>query len=115
MRVVHESGEGARTLASTVEFAETFREQTLGLMFRESVPEDFALVFEFGRAGWRSIHMLFVRMPLDVLWLVDGEVRQYKTLQPWRGIGLSKADTVVELPAGAAEGVTKGDRIRIEE
>lgn len=107
-------GGGGRTLATTVEVADSVGAQLKGLMFREALPEDYALLFEFGRPGFRSIHMLFVRVPLDVLWLRDGEVRQRKTLAPWTGVGLARADAVVELPAGAADGVEVGDRVVLE-
>jgi len=126
MRVVHDPTDGdERTLATTVETADSFLEHTRGLMFRKSIPDDYALVFDFvaeaeaSRLPWaspeayRSIHMLFVRIPLDVLWLLDGEVRKVKTLAPWRGLGLAKSDTIVELPAGAADGVEPGDRVRV--
>lgn len=113
---------GERTLATDVEFAETFAEQAKGLMGRDSVPEDYALVFEFDEpprwvpgpmANWRSIHMLFVKVPLDVVWVLDGSVTKVKTVSPWTGLGLGKADTVIELPAGAAEKVAAGDDIEI--
>ena len=123
MRVVHEPAGEARALASNVETADSDLQQLKGLMFRSSIPEDYALVFRFddppfwtpeALANWRSIHMLFVRFPLDVVWLLDGEVQQVKTLHPWRGVGLSRADTILELPAGAAEGVEAGDAIVVD-
>lgn len=100
-------------LASRVEVAETLSAQIRGLAFRD-VPEDFALVFEFGRAGYRSIHMLFVREPLDVVWLRENAVVKRSTLTPWTGLGLARADRVVELPAGAADGVEPGDSLCLE-
>jgi uncharacterized membrane protein (UPF0127 family) len=153
MRVVHESEAGRRVLASNVDRADDARTQILGLMFRDSLPEDYALVFEFenpfdgltallptdGRlaaladwlpvggslvraigsfflddAAFRAIHMLFVRMPLDVVWLADGEVVKVRTMHPWRSVELTWCDTVVELPAGAADGVDVGDQVSLE-
>lgn len=123
MRVVHDPDGESTVLARTVETAETEIEQMRGLMFRSSLPDDYALVFPFpappwwlpdSLSGWRSIHMLFVHVPLDVLWLRDGEVQQVKTLRPWRGLGLAKADTVIELPAGTTTGVAKGDTVLVE-
>lgn len=113
-----------RVLATDVEVAETTIQQTKGLMFREDVPEGYALVFEFADPPWwvpgalsnlRSIHTLFVKEPLDVVWLRDDEVRQVSTLSPWTGLGLARADTIVEMPAGAADGVEAGDAVRIVE
>lgn len=117
-------GRDGRVLASNVEVAESLGEQTKGLMFREELPADYAMVFRFGEPPWwtpkplanlRSIHMLFVKMPLDVLWLHDGVVQRVSTLSPWTGFGLDRADTIVELPAGAADGVSAGDRVTVVE
>ncbi|WP_246987105.1 DUF192 domain-containing protein [Halorientalis marina] len=124
MRVVHDPEADRRVLAADAEIADGFIAQTVGLMGQSSVPEDYALVFRFGEPPFlyrqfdtvprRFIHMLFVRMPLDVLWLRDGEVVAVATLSPWTGLGQAKADTVVELPAGAADGVAVGDRVVVE-
>ncbi|MFB6222806.1 MAG: DUF192 domain-containing protein [Haloarcula sp.] len=114
MCLVHDSGGAARPIATEVEYAESMLEQGRGLMFRSSLPDDYALVFPFDGVSRQFIHMLFVRFPLDVLWLVDEEVQAVKTLQPWRSFGYAKADTVIELPGGAAEGISAGETVRIE-
>ncbi|WP_349254432.1 DUF192 domain-containing protein [Halorientalis sp.] len=124
MRVVHETAGERRALATTVDLADSFVSQTIGLMGQSTVSDDYALVFEFGDPGFfyrlrdtvprRVIHMLFVRMPLDVLWLRGDEVVKVATLSPWTGIGVAKADTIVELAAGSAEGVAVGDRVVVE-
>jgi uncharacterized membrane protein (UPF0127 family) len=114
MRIIHDPDGQGQTIATEIDYAETVLEQTKGLMFRRSLPEDYALVFSFDSPGWRLIHMLFVFVSLDVLWLVDGEVQAAETFSPWLSIGFAKADTVIELPAGAADGVSEGDAIRIE-
>ncbi|MFB6083160.1 MAG: DUF192 domain-containing protein [Halorientalis sp.] len=124
MRVVHERDGKRRPLATTVDVADSFLSQTLGLMGQSAVSDDYALVFEFGDPGFfyrlrdtvprRVIHMLFVRMPLDVLWLRDGEVVKVATLSPWTGVGVAKADTIVELAAGSADGVDVGDTVLVE-
>ncbi|MFC7155689.1 DUF192 domain-containing protein [Halomarina halobia] len=111
MRVVHGSG---RVLATEVERAEGLLAQGRGLMFRRSVPDGYALVFPFGRQARRGIHMLCVPFAIDACWLCDGVVQRTATLAPWRGYGRAVADTVIEFPAGALDGVGRGDRIRIE-
>jgi uncharacterized membrane protein (UPF0127 family) len=129
--VVHEQddtlgGEGGdrRVLARTVEIADTALTQMRGLMFRSELPEEFALVMEVGgekllpfTSGPKrhSVHMLFVKMPLDVLWLDGEEVTKTARMRPWRGIGMGKADRIIELPAGAADGVEAGDTVRLVE
>lgn len=114
MRVVHEADGEERTLADDVEVADGLVSQGLGLMFRRSIPDDYALVFPFAGVGKRGLHMVCVPFDIDAIWLVDGEVTAVKTLSAWTGIGRARADTVVELPAGAADGVEAGDTVRIE-
>jgi uncharacterized membrane protein (UPF0127 family) len=114
VRVVHEPADASeRTLATEVEFADGLLSQGRGLMFRRSIPDDYALVFRFGRAANRGLHMVFVPFDIDALWLVDGEVTARERLPAWRGVGRGRANTVLELPAGAAEGVEPGDTVRV--
>ena len=114
MRVVHEADAGRRTLASDVDVADGLLSKARGLMARRSVPEQYALVFPFGRVATRRLHMVFVPFDVDALWLADGEVRRTRRLAAWTGYGRARADTVVELPAGAADGVEAGDRVHFE-
>jgi uncharacterized membrane protein (UPF0127 family) len=129
--LVHEAADGRRrVLASDVETADSVTRQVLGLMGRSSVPADYALVFRelsdpvaaaIEGLPWplsaladddhHGVHMLFVRTPLDVLWVADGEVTQVETLAPWTGTGNARADTLVELAGGGAAGVEPGDRV----
>lgn len=112
MRLVHHDTD--ITVASDVEVADSFLARARGLMFRRSIPEEYALAFEFDRPVTRSLHMLFVLFPIDAVWLVDGEVTHSTRLDAWTGFGRGRADTIVELPAGAGEGVRAGDRMELE-
>ena len=115
MRLLHESADGAvRPLATEVEFADSLFTQALGLMFRRSVPDDYALVFRFSRPAKRGLHMLFVPFPIDAVWIVDGEVTRTARLRSWVGWARGRADMIIELPAGGADGVTVGDRVFVE-
>ncbi|WP_439025761.1 DUF192 domain-containing protein [Haloarchaeobius sp. DT45] len=114
MRLLHSTGETAQVLASDVETADSTFARARGLMFRRSIPDDYALVFRFDGAKTRDVHMLFVPFALDVLWLVGDEVVQKKRLRPWVGLGRGTADTLVELPAGAADDVSEGDIVRLD-
>ena len=115
VRVVHEAEGTERTLATDVEVADGIVSQGIGLMFRRSIPDDYALVFPFSAVSKRSLHMVFVPFDIDALWLVDGRVRAKKRLSAWTGYGRAEADTVVELPSEAAEEVAVGDTVRLEE
>jgi uncharacterized membrane protein (UPF0127 family) len=116
VRVVHDPGDGPdRPIATTVSFADGLLTQGLGLMFRRSIPADYALVFRFGRVGRRGLHMVCVPFDIDAVWLAGEEVVAVKRLRAWLGHGSARADTIIELPAGAADGVEPGDILRVEE
>ncbi|WP_135805737.1 DUF192 domain-containing protein [Halorussus marinus] len=114
MELIHESGGERQTLATDVETADSFLSRAKGLMFRRSIPDDYALVFRFDGVGTRDVHMVFVPFGLDVLWLRDGEVRHKERLSAWTGLAEAEADTLVELPAGAADGVAVGDAVGLD-
>ncbi|WP_435195916.1 DUF192 domain-containing protein [Natronomonas sp. EA1] len=124
MRLIRNPEGGREVIATDIEFADSLVTQGRGLMFRRSIPDDYALVFRFGELGTvgsllaggsgvrnRGLHMLFVPFDIDAVWLVDGEVREVQRLRAWRGHGSARADTVVELPAGAADSVEVGDQL----
>ena len=115
-RVVHEPANGSteRTIATEVERAESWLSRARGLMFRRSIPDGFALVLEtgaglFGGPSRQGVHMLCVRFPLDVVWLVDDEVTRVTRMRPWRGFAAARADRILELPAGNAAAVEPGN------
>ena len=119
---IGEDTDNRDVLATEVEIADSALSQARGLMFRSSVPNEYALVMEVGSGGLifggpsrQLVHMLFVRFPIDVVWLVGEEVTRVERMHPWRSIGLAKADRIIELPAGAADGVAAGDTVAVED
>jgi hypothetical protein len=115
VKLLHRPADGTeRELAAQVEVADSLFAKGLGLMFRRSVPADYALAFPFSAVKPRRLHMLFVPFDVDAVWVVEGEVRRVERLAAWRGRESAAADLVVELPAGSAKGVTPGDRIRLQ-
>jgi len=131
MRVVHQDDEvigsdddpDEQVLATDVEVADSTLSQAKGLMFRASVPDDFALVMDLGGGGGllpsggpsrQFVHMLCMGFPIDVLWLQGERVVKRARLSPWTGWGVAAADRIIELPAGAAEGVDIDDTVRVE-
>jgi Uncharacterized conserved protein len=116
------TGGRGRVLATEVERPESGLANVKGLRFRHELSEGVAFVMDVGGRSslpllggprWAVVDMLFVYTPLDVLWLVDGEVVKTERLRPWTGVGAGKADTIVELPPGAAEAVAVGDTVRV--
>jgi uncharacterized membrane protein (UPF0127 family) len=131
LRVVHEGDDtlgeenasNRTVLAMSVDVADSLFSTARGLMFRSTLPEEYALVMEVGGNTLlpfssgpprQFVHMLFVRVPLDVIWLDGDEVVRVSRMQPWRSIGMARADRIIELPAGNAEGVSVGDRVVVE-
>jgi hypothetical protein len=82
-------------------------------MFRRSIPDDYGLVFQFDVPKKRDLHMLFVPFAIDAVWLVGTEVIATKRLRSWIGLGRSTADTILELPAGAATDIEPGDTVEL--
>jgi uncharacterized membrane protein (UPF0127 family) len=110
-RLVTEDG---RVVAERVEIADTSWRRFKGLMFRADLPAGEGLLL----APCSSIHMFFMRIPLDVAFLdADGRVvRAYHGIRPWRATRIvRRAKSAVELRAGtlAAAGVERGSTLRL--
>ncbi len=104
-------------ICERLEWGASFLERFMGLMGRASLPAGNGLYLETA-----SIHMLFMRFPIDALFVSkagpDGTrlvVGVREDLPPWRGIVLPVADAegVVELPAGTLRrhGTAVGDEV----
>lgn len=113
-RVVHRRDGDRRVLAADAAVVDSLLGKARGLMFRRSFPGD-GLVFPFDDAGTRRLHMVCVPFDIDAVWTLDGRVERVARLSAWTGLGRASADTVIELPAGAADAVTAGDEVRVEE
>ena len=103
-----------RVVAPHVAVAGSVWSRFLGLMFRASLPEGHGLALR----PCNSIHMFFMRFPLDVLF-VDGDgrvVRVLNGIRPWRASTIVRgAKAAIELPAGTAAraGVTVGTTVHM--
>jgi uncharacterized protein len=103
-----------RVVAENVEIAATAWRRFMGLMFRADLPPGHGLLL----SPCNSIHMFFMRIPLDVAFLDrDGAVlRAYHGIRPWRISRIVRgAKTAVELRAGTLHeaGVGKGTVLRL--
>ncbi|QQR92220.1 MAG: DUF192 domain-containing protein [Candidatus Iainarchaeum archaeon] len=89
-----------------VKHARTFGQRFMGLMGVSPGSYDYALVFHLHTPGKinASIHMLFMRFPIDVLFLDARQqvVDAVESLPPWTLNYTPKKDAayIVELPAG---------------
>src|SRR5438067_11001296 len=102
------------TIADKAARAGSFFARGRGLMFTPPLPAGGGLVIE----PCSSIHMFFMRYPLDILFLdKQGKVVfMYKGIKPWRvGRVVRGARLAIELPEGAIDrsGTLVGDRITI--
>lgn len=103
-------------VAGHVDVADGVFSRFAGLMFRATLPEGHGLALR----PCNSIHMFFMRFPLDVLF-VDGDGRVLRVLdsiRPWRASTMVRgARTAIELPAGTAlrTGVAPGTVVRMTE
>ena len=107
----------------TVELAETQEKQALGLMFRDSLPENHGMLFLFPAESRRNFHMKNTRIPLDIMFFgadlelvsVAENARPCRTRRCPTYSSEGPAKYVLELNAGkAAElGLRPGDPLEL--
>ena len=108
----------------SVEIADTSEKQALGLMFRDSMPADQAMLFIFSAEAPRSFWMKNTRIPLDIMYF-DKDLRMVSISADTPPCKVSRcpsypsvvpAKYVLELNAGTAAelGVGLGDVLTVE-
>lgn len=103
-----------KVVINNVKVADTFIGRLNGLMFKKSIERDFALVI----SPCNSIHMFFMKFPLDVLFVDKNNkiVGVNKEIKPWRMSKLyPNASYVVEMSSGIIKEyeICIGDTIKI--
>ena len=86
-------------------------DRAMGLMFRESLPKDRALLFVFERLDFHSIWMKNCKFPIDIVWLDENHeaVHVAAAVPPCKREPcpvyqpLRRAAYVIEMNAGAAK------------
>jgi uncharacterized membrane protein (UPF0127 family) len=107
----------------SVEIAQTPDRQALGLMFRDSMPDDHGMLFIFPREAPRSFWMKNTRIPLDIIYF-DGQLALVSVAANARPCRVRACPTypsegparyVLELNAGKASelGLEAGDRLAL--
>jgi hypothetical protein len=110
------------SLCASLEVAESFGGRFMGLMGRPALAAGAGLWLRPAS----SIHMLFMRFPIDAVFLARPDaagarrvVAVHASLRPWTGVvwWARGADGVLELPVGAAaaSGTAPGDLVVLEE
>ncbi len=92
-------------IANEISYAKNIFSQMLGLMLHKSIPVDFALIFVLKRPGTVGVHMLFMRFPIDVIFLdADKKIIGTATLKPWTGHKRMKGvKYIIEMTRGTVE------------
>jgi uncharacterized membrane protein (UPF0127 family) len=107
-----------------LEVAKTPEQQALGLMFREDLPANRGMLFTFEPARVTRFWMKNVSIPLDMIFLREGEVKAIASAVPpcqtdncpVYGPEETLIDQVIELRGGRANelGLAVGDRIEVD-
>jgi uncharacterized membrane protein (UPF0127 family) len=107
-----------------VEIADTSEKQALGLMFRDSMPDDRGMLFIFPIEAPRSFWMKNTRIPLDIMYFdkdfrlvsISADTPPCRVSRCPSFPSVAPAQYVLELNAGkAAElGVGLGDRLTVK-
>ncbi len=102
-------------ITENIQIADTFFSRFKGLMFRKSIPDDYALHIK----PCNQIHMLNMRFAIDVVYLsregrvvkVDENVQPNKICKT-----VKEAKSVIEMNGFAAAkfGITEGDILEIQ-
>jgi len=82
-----------------IKFAKTFLQRSLGLMFRECVPHDFGLWFEFKKSKNIIVHTIFMRFDVDVLFFNEKYelIKIIKGIKPWKLVKVENVKAFLEM------------------
>ena len=102
-------------VATRIEYATGMVSMMRGLMFRRDIPDDYAMIFVFSKPEAVSVHMLFMRFPIDVIFLNrDKIIIDIARLNPWTGYRRVRGVVYfIEMNAGTLEryGLVCGSRL----
>src|SRR3989338_424947 len=96
----------------------TFFLRMKGLMFAKRLKKGEAILLAFSSNVFAPIHTLFMRFPIDAVWIDENLkiVDVKKNIKPFTLFvkPAGNAKYVLELNAGSADGLKKGDCLRFK-
>lgn len=109
--------ENKQVIIQKTRLANTYFKRFKGLMFENKKNFDYALIFEFPRESKLgcSIHMLFMKFEIDVLFLNSKKIVVDKTtLKPWiiNYTPKKPAKFVIEAPKGTFSKIKLSEKLR---
>jgi len=103
-----------KTHVFNVEMATTSEQQTVGLMFRHSVPVDGGMLFDWGVPRESQMWMRNTLIPLDMVFInADGSVRSIAENTVPQSLAVIASHGPVRATLELAAGVTEKDDIRV--
>lgn len=104
----------------TLEIADEPVERQIGLMRRDSMPENHGMIFVFPDERVRQFHMANTRIPLDIVFLnAGGAIVSIKQMKPYNDLASSDepAKYAIELNQGTAArvGLQQGQVLTLPE
>lgn len=103
-----------------VELAKTPEDRAIGLMYREELPQDSGMLFDFPDSAERSFHMRNTAVPLTIAFAdAEGAIRTIKDMHPYDESPVHSdcdARYALEVPQGYLDekGIGIGDVIGLE-
>ena len=108
-----------KLIAKNIEFARTMLAQSLGLMFRKSMPHSYSMIFTLKKPSQVNVHMLFVFFRIDVIFLNEEKrVMDFSQLKPWVGYkAMNDIKYVLEMKAGTIDkfNLSEGGQMEFDE
>jgi len=106
-------GDGGRIVCDRCQIADGAVTRARGLLGRGGLDRGEGILLQ----PTFSIHTFFMRFAIDVVFLDDDHrvLRVDANVRPWRLKACRGARSVLELAAGAARGLSVGDRIELRD
>lgn len=113
-----------RNQVFNIEIAKTQKAKETGLAKYNSIPQNFGMLFPFGKEGYNAFWMKNMKFPIDIIFIKNGKIiKIYKDVPPPQTpdsqLPIYKpgdvSDTVLEINSGLSDkyGFENGDSVKI--